>query len=96
MSMNTPVDVLAVMDAEIDAFRKTEAMVGVAIPERRAAYAEHLAKLIDARAVVVELIESSREVERWWLEEGMHKFEGAPACIFNLRAAIAKAKGETA
>ena len=27
-------------------------------------------------------------LEEWWLRQGMHAFDGAPACIFNLRALL--------
>lgn len=36
------------------------------------------------------LLEAARQVERWWLDEGMKAFDGAPACIFNLRAALSQ------
>lgn len=29
-------------------------------------------------------------VEEWWLREGMHKFDGAPECIFAVRHATSK------
>jgi hypothetical protein len=29
------------------------------------------------------------EVEKWWLEQGKHHFDGAPCCIFAVRAALA-------
>jgi hypothetical protein len=40
----------------------------------------------DARAEALE--EAAREVEAWWLSEGMHAFSGAPYAIFALRAAL--------
>ncbi len=58
------VDVLAILDVEIDAFRKTEAIIGVAVPDRRLAYEEHLAALIEARAAVAELIEAAEKILR--------------------------------
>lgn len=33
-----------------------------------------------------------REVEDWWLEDGQHKFDGAPACIFTVREVLASDK----
>jgi hypothetical protein len=35
------------------------------------------------------LEKAAREVEKWWVEEGQKHFCGAPASIFNLRAALA-------
>jgi hypothetical protein len=29
-----------------------------------------------------------RRVERWWVAEGMHKFDRAPECMFALRQAL--------
>lgn len=34
------------------------------------------------------LLTASKAVEQWWLERGMHHFDGAPAAIFALRQAI--------
>jgi hypothetical protein len=49
-------------------------------------------KLIDAHAVLVqrmaELEDIARRVERWWIDEGQHKFDGAPECMFALRAIL--------
>lgn len=43
----------------------------------------------------IELLEASKQVEEWWLIKGQHYFLGAPAAMFNLREAIAKAEGRT-
>lgn len=34
------------------------------------------------------LRQAAELVEQWWLAEGMHHFDGAPACIFALREAL--------
>jgi hypothetical protein len=84
--MNAPVDVLALWDREIDAFRKTEVMISVSVPERKQAYTDHLALLIDARAVVAELIDAAGEL--------LAQFDGSERqAVVNLRAAIARVQG---
>jgi hypothetical protein len=47
--------------------------------------------------VCCELFEAAAEVEKWWLNVGMHMpgFTGAPLAIFSIRAAVARARGET-
>jgi hypothetical protein len=35
------------------------------------------------------LMAALRDVETWWLSEGMKNADGAPACIFSVRAALA-------
>lgn len=40
-----------------------------------------------------ELLEASKQIVEWWLDQGQQQFSGAPAAMFNLRAAIAKAEG---
>lgn len=57
------VDVVAVWDREIDAFRKTEVMIAISVPERRQAYADQLASLTAARATIAELIAADREFD---------------------------------
>lgn len=42
-----------------------------------------------------ELYEAAIAVEEWWLREGMHEFNGAPACMFRIRSALTKARGES-
>lgn len=37
-----------------------------------------------------DLLNAARLVEEWWTEEGKHAFNGAPYCIFALRAALAR------
>lgn len=55
------IDVLAVMDREIDAIRNTKAIADVGLcGARKAAYAEHLSNMEEARAAVAELIEAAR------------------------------------
>jgi hypothetical protein len=41
-----------------------------------------------------ELVRAAREVEQWWLSEGMKKFNGAPYAIFALRAALSAKEGQ--
>lgn len=38
------------------------------------------------------LLEASKEVEEWWLTDGMHNSLGAPHAIFATRAAIKAAR----
>jgi hypothetical protein len=40
------------------------------------------------------LVRAAREVEQWWLSEGMKKFNGAPYAIFALRAALSAKEGQ--
>lgn len=42
-------------------------------------------------AAAPDLLTAAKYVETWWLEQGMRESNGAPACIFAIRAAIAKA-----
>lgn len=44
--------------------------------------------LTDSVAKWQELDRAARAVETWWLEQGQHAFDGAPAAIFVLRAAL--------
>lgn len=51
------------------------------------------ADLIDAqlaaeRARAERMAEALREVEEWWLSEGMKHFNGAPYAMFAVRAAL--------
>ena len=47
----------------------------------------------DSIAAAPGLYEAAKAIEEWWLLEGQHAFSGAPAAMFMLRAAIAKAEG---
>lgn len=42
--------------------------------------------------VVKALLAACKAVETWWLAEGREGFNGAPACMFDLRAAVALAE----
>lgn len=42
------------------------------------------------RERIARLFSAAERVERWWIEEGMHKFDGAPECMFALRDALSK------
>lgn len=46
-------------------------------------------------AAAPDLYAALEAVEEWWLTDMMHKMDGAPACIFMARAALAKARGES-
>ena len=41
-----------------------------------------------------ELLEALEGIEKWWVEVGQYLYVGAPAEIFNVRAAIRKAKDQ--
>ena len=43
-----------------------------------------------------ELFKAAVAVEEWWLLEGMHELDGAPACMYMIRAALSRARGESA
>lgn len=43
---------------------------------------------IASKLLTDQLREAAKLVEQWWLVEGMHHFNGAPAAIFALRAAL--------
>jgi hypothetical protein len=43
-----------------------------------------------AEAENAKLREALKAVEEWWLAEGMKQFNGAPAAIFKVRAALGK------
>ncbi len=43
-------------------------------------------------AATSDLLKACKEVERWWLEGEMQNHDGAPAAIFLVREAIAKAE----
>lgn len=43
---------------------------------------------VAARLLTDPLREAAQLVEQWWLAEGQKHFNGAPACIFALRAAL--------
>lgn len=48
-----------------------------------------MAPILDAKDNrIAELEAIMRRVETWWIEDGMHKYDGAPECIFALRAAL--------
>jgi hypothetical protein len=64
-------------------------MVCVTYREQLEAYAERLKEELDRRD---ELMAALEGIEKWWVEVGQHLYIGAPAEIFNVRAAIAKAK----
>ncbi len=36
-----------------------------------------------------ELLAAAKQVELWWLDHGQYQLQGAPACIFGIRATIA-------
>jgi len=92
-----PVDVLAVWDAEVEAFRNTASLVKVGIPGRETAYAEHLARLERTRAAVAELLEASHEFARGMppsLADNTAVIGGVNAqALERVRAAVRSAKG---
>lgn len=45
-------------------------------------------RVLEGSASAEKVVRAAREVEAWWLSDGMHAFNAAPACIFNLRAAL--------
>lgn len=53
-----------------------------------------MALILDRELGFSDLYAALEQVETWWLEQGMQLLPGAPACIFNARAALAKARGE--
>lgn len=44
--------------------------------------------LTDSLAKWQRLERAARAVEEWWIDEGQHAFDGAPAAIFALREAL--------
>lgn len=44
--------------------------------------------LTDSMIKWQELDRAARAVETWWIEQGQHSFDGAPAAIYALRAAL--------
>lgn len=67
---------------------------GFAIPfgDKAGDLAERVAEAWNTRGAAAEikvLQEALRAVEKWWLEDGMHRVGGAPACIFQVRSLLA-------
>jgi hypothetical protein len=50
----------------------------------------HIAEIPLNRVKAIE--EAALAVERWWVREGMNRFDGAPACVFALRRALSMPK----
>lgn len=56
-----------------------------------AATADYVSAL-EARVQRLEAV--ARRVEAWWLGNAMHRFDGAPECIFALREAVEPETGK--
>ena len=50
---------------------------------------------MQARIEAAVMLAALKAIEDWWLRDGMQHFHGAPHAMFAVRAAIAKATGET-
>jgi hypothetical protein len=67
-------------EAELDSYMRLHAATANIVLQRAEAAEAESAKLRDALEAV----------EEWWLTEGMSRFNGAPAAIFKVRAALGK------
>jgi hypothetical protein len=81
------------------------ALEGMYVNPRYVIHQHDLQNLIDAlrnliaerdelRKKAARMRDALESVERWWLEEEMHKHAGAPACMFSVRHAIEALKAK--
>lgn len=68
-------EMLAVIDREVKLLIEDDWLASAAV-------------MADAAGRIRKDREIMRRVLKWWLDDGMNKFDGAPECIFALRQAL--------